>query len=323
MTAQQKTATIFGGTGFIGRYIVRELARMDYIVKVVSRVPEHAFFLKPYGKVGQIVPMLCDFNNQDSINSVIQGSSIVVNCIGILYQRRSGDFIRAHTEIPGMIAEACARRGVERLVHISALGADISSSRYARTKRNGEQAVLKAFPQATILRPSVVFGPEDHFFNMFAGMAKISPALPLIGGGRTKFQPVYVADVAAAAIAAIALPIIGYQTPQGKIYELGGPETMTMKGIYERIFLWTGNRRLMVPLPFWLAKIKAAFIQLIPPKPILTPDQVTSLRTDSIVSPEAPDFEDLGIRPTGVELIVPAYLERFRAGGRFSHCKSA
>jgi NADH dehydrogenase len=319
----QKIATIFGGTGFIGRYIVRELARMDYIVKVVSRVPERAFFLRPCGKVGQIVPMGCNFNDQNSIDSVIQGSDIVINCIGILYQRRRRDFIRAHIDIPGRIAHACARLGTERFVHISALGSGHSKSRYARSKRDGEQTVLKAFPQATILRPSVVFGPEDDFFNMFAGMARLLPVLPLIGGGRTKFQPVYVADIAASIVAAIVLPVIGSQSPGGKIYELGGPEIMTIKDIYERIFAWTGRRSLLMPLPFWLAKIEAAFIQFIPPKPLLTPDQVTLLQTDSVVSPEALGFEDLGIRPTGPELIVPAYLERFRPGGRFSDRKPA
>lgn len=323
MTLQQKTATVFGGTGFIGRYVVRELARMGYIVKAASRVPERAFFLKPCGWVGQVVPTFCDFRDQASIDSAIRGSQVVVNCVGILYQRRRHDFIRVHTDMPGMIAEACAREGVERFIHISALGVDKAASRYARTKHEGERKVLGAFPRATILRPSVVFGTEDGFFNMFACMARIFPALPLIGGGKTKFQPVYVADVAAAVVAVIALPAIGNQTPQGKIYELGGPEIMTMRDIYARVFSWTGRARAMMPIPFWVAKIDAAFLQMIPPRPILTPDQVTSLRTDSVVSPEALGFEDLGISPTGADLIVPVYLERFRAGGRFAERKAA
>jgi NADH dehydrogenase len=222
-----------------------------------------------------------------------------------------------------MIAQACASCGVERFVHISALGIDGAKSRYAQTKRSGEEAVLNAFPSATILRPSVVFGPEDNFFNMFAALAQFLPALPLIGGGKTRFQPVYVGDVATAALCALQLPTIGEQNPQGRIYALGGPEIVSFKEIYKRLFEWTGRERALIALPFWVARIGAFLLQMLPPRPLLTPDQVRSLETDSIVPQGAAGLEDLGIIPTGMTLIVPGYLERFRSGGRFSATKAA
>lgn len=323
MATNTKIVTIFGGTGFIGRYIVRELAKLGYIVKVASRVPERAYFLRTAGTVGQIVPMACNYKDPASIDAAIRGSQMVINCIGILYERRRGDFRRVHVDAADAIAKASARSGVLRLVHISALGIASSKSRYAKSKYEGELAVLKAFPNATILRPSVVFGPEDEFFNMFAGLARVLPALPLIGGGKTKFQPVYAGDVAAAVAAAVTLPVVEEQNPQGRIYELGGPEIVTLKDIYKRLMEWTGRSRMMVTLPFGVARVQAQCLRWVPPKPILTPDQVISLQTDSIVSPGAATLEDLGVRATGMGLIVPVYLERFRPGGRFAERKSA
>lgn len=323
MVPQQKIATVFGGTGFIGRYVVRELARAGYTIKIATRIPERAYFLKTAGTVGQVVPVLCDYRDVSSIASVVRGSDVVVNCIGILFEKRRGDFQRIHTGFPGMIAQACAAGGVDRLVHLSSLGADTGRSKYARSKLAGEAALHKAFPSAIILRPSVVFGPEDEFFNMFAGLARFLPVLPLIGGGRTKFQPVYAGDVAMAVMGALSLPGIGDQAPLGRIYELGGPEILTLRDVYQRLFLWTGRSRPLVTLPFMLARVQAFFLAQIPPRPILTPDQVTSLQTDTIVQPGMAGLDDLGVRPTGMELIVPAYLERFRAGGRFSACKQA
>jgi NADH dehydrogenase len=318
-----RIASVFGGTGFIGRYVVRELARAGYLVKVASRVPERAFFLKPAGTVGQIVPVACNYRDTVSIASVIRGSDLVINCVGILYEKKRGDFQRVHAGLPGMIAQACASTGVSRFVHLSALGVDRSASRYAKSKLEGERAVLSAFAAATILRPSVVFGPEDHFFNMFAGMARVLPALPLIGGGKTQFQPVYVGDVAAAVLAAAHQTGAAGSGSQGRVFELGGPAVMTFRQIYEMVFRYTGRRRMMVPLPFPVAMIDAAFLQYVPPRPVLTPDQVVSLKTDNVVTAGMPCLEDLGIRPTGVEQIVPAYLERFRSGGRFSDTKEA
>ena len=323
MNITTKTATIFGGTGFAGRYIVRELAREGYIVKVATRIPERAYFLRPYGSVGQIVPVLCAYNDPASIEAAVKGSDVVVNCVGILYERRRGDFQRIHTDLVKTIAEACARSGVTRLVHLSALAVERAQSRYAKTKLAGEKAIFAAFPNATILRPSVMFGEEDRFINLFATMAKFLPVLPLIGGGKTKFQPVYVGDVAHAVMAALTLPAQGSDNPQGGIYELAGPETLTFREIYERIFEWTGTRRCLIPLPFPLASLQAAFLQWIPPKPLLTPDQVTGLKTDNVMGADALGLDALGLVPTGMTLIVPPYLERFRKGGRFSTTKTA
>jgi NADH dehydrogenase len=319
----EKIATVFGGTGFVGRYIIRDLAKAGYRVKVATRVPERAYFLRPYGHVGQIVPFACNYRDPLSIASVVRGSDVVINCVGILYEKHRGDFQRVHANLPGLIAQACSSVGVKRLVHISALGVDQGLSRYAKTKREGEAALRKSFPTATILRPSVIFGPEDNFFNMFAAMAQFLPALPLIGGGKTRFQPVYVEDVAAAAVTAALQPGIGENTPQGKIYELGGPERFTLRDLYMLVFAQTGHSRTLISLPFGIAKILAAFLQLIPPHPLLTPDQVVSLKTDNVISSHALGLEDLGIRPTGLEQIVPSYMERFRSGGRFSDIKAA
>lgn len=323
MSISLKTATIFGGTGFVGRYIVRDLARAGYIVKIASRIPESAYFLRPYGTVGQVVPVYCDYKDAASIEQAVRGSDVVINCVGQLYERRRGDFQRAHVDTPKAIATACAENNVARLVHLSALGADRSQSRYAKSKLAGERAVQEAYPNATILRPSVIFGPEDRFFNLFAGLARFMPVLPLIGGGKTKLQPVYVGDVADAVMKSLLLPVVGLENPQGGIYELGGPETVTFKEIYQRIFTWTGHSRFMVSLPFCAAKLQAAFLQFVPPKPILTPDQVTLLKTDNVVSSDALGFAALGLTPTGMALIVPPYLERFRTGGRFSDTKIA
>ena len=188
-----KTATVFGGTGFIGTQIVRELAKKGWTVKVATRIPESAYFLRTCGVVGQVVPFACDYNESKSIAAAIHGADYVVNCIGLLYEKRKGDFERAHIDVPKDIAKACAKEGVERFVHVSSLGVN-ADSKYGKTKLEGEKAVTKAFPQATILRPSVVFGPEDEFFNMFASLSRVAPCLPLIGGGHTKFQPVFVGD---------------------------------------------------------------------------------------------------------------------------------
>lgn len=322
MSMTTKTATVFGGTGFVGRYIVRELARAGYLVKVATRIPERGYFLRPYGGVGQIVPLYCDDRDQASIDQAIRNADLVVNCVGILYERRRHDFQRIHVDLANSIAQSCARLGVVRLVHLSALGVDRAQSRYAKTKLAGEEKILAAFPLATILRPGIVFGEEDRFFNLFAGLAKFMPILPLIGGGKTMFQPVYVGDVARAVMAAATLPTHGADHPQGVIYELGGPDKLSFREIYQRIFEWTGTRRLLLPLPFALAKMQAWFLQFLP-NPVLTPDQVTSLKTDTVVSVDMPGLDALGVMPTGMALIVPPYMERFRKGGRFSDIKTA
>lgn len=322
MTIKHKIVTIFGGSGFIGRHVVKRLAAEGYTVKVATRIPEAANFLKTSGAVGQVVPVLCDYSDPASLREAMAGAQIVVNCVGILAQKRRNKFRRIHTELPGLIAEAAARENVERFVHISALGVDQSRSQYAQSKKTGEQAVWAACPWATILRPSVVFGMDDNFFNMFARLSRIAPVLPLIGGGKTKFQPVYVGDVAHAVMAAILLPPLGVADPRGKTYELGGPEIVTFREIYELVFKFTNRRRTLVRVPFWAAKIKAFFLSLLP-QPLLTPDQVENLKTDNVVGADALTLAHLGIVPTGMGLVLPAYLEAYRAGGRFADKKTA
>ncbi|QQG36347.1 MAG: complex I NDUFA9 subunit family protein [Micavibrio aeruginosavorus] len=322
MVSKRKIATVFGGTGFVGRHIVKRLATEGYTVKVATRVPERAYFLKPCGNAGQVVPVVCHYNDPASLREAIEGASIVVNCLGILFERRRSRFRRLHVELPGQIAEASAREGVERFIHISALGADRSRSRYALTKLEGENAVKAACPWATIMRPSVIFGPEDNFFNMFARLAQILPLLPLIGGGKTLFQPVYVGDAAQAIAVAALRPVDGGFDPRGKTYELGGPETVSFRQIYELLAKYTGRRRFMVPLPFCVAKIEAFFLSFLP-RPLLTPDQVESLKTDNVVSAGSLTLADLGVASTGMGLILPSYLETYRVGGRFANKKIA
>lgn len=322
MTLKRKIATIFGGTGFVGRHVVRRLAAEGYTVKVATRIPEHANALKTCGNVGQVVPFHCNYRDPASLREAIAGADVVVNCIGILFQKKKNKFSRLHAELPGQIADAAARENVARFIHISALGADQSKSKYAVSKLAGEQAVLKACPWATILRPSVVFGADDNFFNMFARLARITPALPLIGGGKTKFQPVFVGDVAQAVMAAILIPAVHEADPRGKIYELGGPDIVTLRQIYQIIMDCTGCKRLLIPVPFFLAKIKAVFLNLLP-KPLLTPDQVESMKVDNVVSPTALNLSHLGVGRTGMGLVVPGYLETYKVGGRFADKKTA
>jgi NADH dehydrogenase len=247
---------------------------------------------------------------------MVNGSFAVINCVGILYESRKSKFYAAHTELPRQLATACKRYGVERFVHLSALGVDQAKSDYAKTKRMGEEHIREILPSATILRPSVIFGPEDNFFNMFAKLAQVLPALPLIGGGQTKFQPVFVGDVADAVLRAV----MGSAEIRGKVYELGGPEILTLRQIYQRIFDETGMRCMLLPLPFFIARLQAWFLQKLP-TPLLTIDQVRSLETDSIVAPQAKILIDLGVTPTTLEVVLPTYLSRFRAGGKFAELK--
>ncbi|MDB5490982.1 MAG: NAD-dependent epimerase/dehydratase [Micavibrio sp.] len=318
MTLPYKTATVFGGTGFIGRYVVRELARLGYRVKVATRMPESAYFVRLYGTVGQIVPFQTNLRDAASIDAAVSGSEVVVNCVGILYQNRRSKFHRLHAEVPSMIAASCAKFGVARFVHLSAMGVDKALSQSGKTKLEGEKKVFEHFPAATILRPSAVFGPEDRFFNLFASLAQKLPVLPLVGGGRMKFQPVYVGDVAAAVIASVVRT-----DTSGGIYELGGPEVMSLRDVYNYVFKATGRTRALMPLPFALAKVEAFFLQMVPGCPLLTTDQVESLKTDNVASPYALGLADLGVGTTGMELIVPGYLERFRSGGRFAETRAA
>ena len=302
--------TVFGGSGFLGRHTVRALARAGWRIKVATRHPNSAFFLRPLGTVGQIDFVKCDVADADSVAQAVMGSSAVINLTGILFQ--SGQtFADVQAEGAAHIAQAAAAAGVGALVHVSAIGADADSdAQYAVTKAQGELAVREAFPNAVILRPSLIFGPEDGFFNKFAAMARFLPALPLIGGGRTRFQPVFVGDVAQAVLAALS-------RQDGRTYELGGPTIYSFKELMQLILRETGRKRVLVPLPFALASLKAMFLQLLP-NPLLTVDQVRLLRHDNVVSPTAAGLVDLGITPTSTEAVIPSYLWRYRAKGEYA-----
>lgn len=314
----QKTAVIFGGTGFIGRNIVKALAQRGFLIKVATRVPESAYLLKPLGDIGQINPIHCDYSDYNSIAEIAQGADYIINCVGILFERgKKRTFTHIHGDLAESIAAAAAVAKAKRLIHISALGADKASSAYAQSKRDGEERVRKAFPQATILRPSIVFGRDDDFFNKFAQMAQIMPFLPLIGGGHTKFQPVYVGDLAQAVLNIIDLPCHGEASPCGKIYELGGPDVLSFKGLFEEMFKYTQQPRSLVSMSFGLSKLNAMILSLLP-TPLLTTDQVESLKTDNIVNPEAAGFAALNIQPTALDTVLPDYLVTYRPGGRFA-----
>lgn len=319
MNLENKVATIFGGTGFIGRYIVARLARQGAIIKVVTRYPQSAYFLRQFGTVGQVVPVFCDYSDA-SIDAAVQGSDVVINCLGILFEKGQSSFENVHVNDAAKIASASAKYNVKRFVHISACGIEESKSKYAETKRRGEQAVHSAYPAATILRPSVVFGAEDNFFNIFAKLSLISPVLPLIMGGQTKFQPVYVGDVAAAVLKALTSADAGETSALGKTYELGGPEVLTFKEIFQRLFAQTGRKRILVSLPEGLARFKAAFFSVLP-KPPLTGDQITSLKSDNVVVRGSRTLGDLNITPTALDAVLPTYLVRYRKGGVFSEGK--
>lgn len=307
-----KVATVFGGSGFIGRQVVQKLAAAGYVVRIPTRDIDKAGILRTAGSVGQIVPMFCSLKKPEMIEAAVKGADVVINLLGILFETRRQKFDDIHHVAAGSIAKAASAAGVSRLVQISAIGADaLGTSCYARSKAAGEAAVREAFPAATILRPSIVFGPEDDFFNRFAGLTRVSPALPLIGGGTTKFQPVYVGDVADAVMAAITRA-----DAMGKTYELGGPRVASFKELLELMLKVTHRQRCLITLPFGIAKLKSYVLQFAP-NPMLTPDQVELLRKDNIVAEGALKLTDLGITPTAMEAILPAYLERFIPGGTF------
>jgi uncharacterized protein YbjT (DUF2867 family) len=310
--------TVFGGSGFLGRSVVRALCKRDYRVRVAVRRPELTGYLQPLGRVGQIHAVQANLRYPASVEAAMRDSDVAINLVGILAQSGAQTFDAVQAAGAGALAKAAAAAGA-RMVHVSAIGADEDSvSHYARSKAAGEKAVLAAVPSATIFRPSVVFGPEDQFTNRFAGLARLSPVLPLIGGGLTKLQPVYVGDVARA----IADAVDG-KTKEGATYELGGPEVLTMREIMKIILSIIQRRRMLVSLPFGLAKLQALFLQFAPGPLQLTPDQVELLRSDNIVSAtakaEARTLEALGIVPDSLEAIAPQYLWRFRKAGQFAH----
>ena len=318
MSFQYRVATVFGGSGFLGRYLVQRLARTGTLVRVASRRPSQAGWLRVMGTVGQITPIAVDVSRDDSVAAALKGSDFIVNLVGVLHESGRQTFDLCHVEGPARIARLAKAAGTSRLIHVSALGADPDSpSAYARSKAAGEKAVLEAFPEATVLRPSVIFGAEDNFFNRFATMAQFAPALPLIGGGTTRMQPVYVGDVVGAIMAALMDP-----ATRGQTYELGGPRVYTFRELLELMLSVTGRRKRMVELPWGMAARLGKILSLLP-NPPLTPDQVEMLKRDNVVSPGAKDLTALGITPTAAELILPVYLERFRIGGPFAGQRSS
>ena len=303
--------TVIGASGFIGRYAVRQLAAEGAVICACSRGARQAGFLRPMGDVGQVATFDVDIADERGLAAVVAGADAVVNAVGILYERGRQRFDLLHRQGPEALARLAKAAGVRHFVHISALSAASgAASAYARSKAAGEEAVRNAFPEAVILRPSLVFGPEDSFFNRFAAMARYAPVLPLIGGGHTRFQPVYVGDVAAAIAA-----VLGRGDAAGGTYELAGPAVFELRQLFALMLHVIGRKRLLLPLPFGLAGIMAAFLEWLP-NPPLTRDQLRLLRSDTVAHAGAPGLAELGIAPTALELVLPSYLDRYRRGGR-------
>ncbi|MCO6387287.1 complex I NDUFA9 subunit family protein [Aliihoeflea sp. 40Bstr573] len=308
--------TIIGGSGFVGRYVVRALAKRGYRIRVVSRNPNTAHHLQPLGNVGQIHAVRGNLRNRASIDKAVEGAGWVINLVGILSESGTQTFNAVQAAGARMAAQA-ARDAGARFIQMSAIGTDANSrSDYARTKAQGEAGVFAVLPDAIVFRPSIIFGPEDGFFNRFAAMARLSPALPMIGGGDTKFQPVYVGDVAEAFARAVDGQVEG-----GKVYELGGPEALSFRDCMKLMLKIIDRKRLFVPIPWKIAELQGAILGRLP-KPLLTRDQVELLKTDNVVSPQAEDegrtLEGLGIRPQAMEAILPTYLWTYRAAGQFT-----
>jgi uncharacterized protein YbjT (DUF2867 family) len=314
-TPMETLVTVFGGSGFVGRHVVRALARRGYRIRVAVRRPDLAGHLQPLGRVGQIHAVQANIRYPDSMVAAVRDAAVVINLVGILYERGGQRFDAVQTEGAEAVARAAVGMGA-RLIHGSAIGAEENSpSRYAQSKAAGERAVLATLPSAVITRPSIMFGPEDNFFNRFASLARLSPFLPLIGGGQTRIQPVFVGDVAAA----IADAVDGKAKP-GTVYELGGPDILTFRQLMTYVLTTIERHRLLLPIPFALAKLQAAVLQFLP-KPPLTPDQVELLKTDNVVSQaanaEGRTLAAFGIKPTAIATVVPSYLWRFRKTGQF------
>jgi uncharacterized protein YbjT (DUF2867 family) len=307
-----KLVTVFGGSGFLGRHIVRALANDGWRIRVAVRRPNSAHFLRPAGRVGQIQIVKANVLDGAAVLAALEGAEAAINLVGILSERGRQMFDAVHAGAAANIARAAVQQGTSRLLHVSAIGISPSAkAHYLRSKAEGEARVREAFAAATVFRPSLVFGPEDDFFNRFAWLARLSPFLPLIGGGKTRFQPVYVGDIARAAVTALR-----EGATAGKTYELGGPEVMSFRQVLELVLKVTHRRRMLVPIPFGLARVQAAFLGMLP-NPLLTLDQVRMLETDNVVAPGALTLSDLGIMPEAAEAIIESYLWRFRKEGQF------
>lgn len=319
-----KLVTIYGGSGFVGRYIARRMAKQGWRVRVAVRHPNDAIFVKPYGVVGQVEPVLCNIRDDASVRAVMQGADAVVNCVGILNTSGKNTFDSVQADGAARVARIAADLGVGQLVHLSAIGADAASdSDYARTKAAGEAAVLAAYPAAVILRPSIIFGNEDGFFNRFASMARLGPVLPVVGAN-TRFQPVYVDDVAQAAVKGI----LGQAAPG--VYELGGPDVETFRGLMQRMLRVIQRRKLVVGIPFFMARIMAGLLDFVQfasggliSNGMITRDQVRNLGRDNVVAPGAKGLADLGIVPTAMDGVLPEYLWCFRPSGQYAAIKNS
>ena len=312
MQNNQKIICLFGGGGFLGKHLMRQLTRLDYRVKVATRNPYLKGYLKPLGDPGQIELFKINIFNSEDLKQVLKNCDFAINLVGILHETRKQKFSQIHSQFPYLLSNLCNEIGINNLIHVSALGIkEKHLSRYIQSKLQGEKNIQENFKPSVILRPSVIFGPEDKFLNTFASIAQFSPVLPLIGGGKTKFAPIYVGDVAKAIVKALDL-----NNSEPKIYELGGPENYSFKELMEILLTEIKKKRFLVPVPFGFAKFQSYFLQMMP-NPLLTPDQVELLKHNNIVSGDYPTLKDLGITGTAVQSILPKYIYRFRAGGQF------
>ena len=312
MQNNQKIIAIFGAGGFIGKYLIRELTKLEYRIKIATRNPYLKGYLKPLGNPGQIELFKTNIFNSEDVNRVLENCDLAINLVGILYETRKQKFNHVHSQFPYLLSNLCNEMGIKNLVHISALGIkERHPSYYMQSKLQGEKNIKDNFKSSVILRPSIVFGPEDKFFNTFASIAQFSPFLPLVGGGKTKFAPIYVGDVAKAIVKAIEL-----NNSEPKIYELGGPKNYSFKELMEILLIEIKKKRLLIPIPFGVAKFQSYFLQMMP-NPLLTPDQVELLKHNNIISGDHPALKDFGITGTSIQSILPKYIYRFRTGGQF------
>ena len=312
MQNNQKIIAIFGAGGFLGKHLMRELTKLDYRVKVATRNPYLKGYLKPLGSPGQIELFKTNIFDQESVKQVLKNCDLAINLVGILYETRKQKFNQIHSQFPHLLSNLCNELGTKNLIHVSALGVrERHTSQYMQSKLQGEKNIQDNFKPSVILRPSVVFGPEDKFFNTFASIAQFSPVLPLIGGGKTKFVPIYVGDVAKAVVKTLDL-----NNSEPEIYELGGPKNYSFKELMEILLIEIKKKRFLIPIPFGMAKFQSYFLQMMS-NPLLTPDQVEILKYNNIVSGDYPTLKDLGITGTAIQSILPKYIYRFRTGGQF------
>ena len=310
---KQKIATIFGASGFIGRHLIRSLTEKDFRIIAATRSPYLYGYLKPLGNPGQIDLEKVNLFEEENLRTLIKNSDVVINLVGILYENKKQKFENIHVKFPALLTKLCNEQNIKKLVHISALGInETANSQYMQSKLKGEKNILNNFNRSVILRPSIIFGPEDKFFNQFAALAEFFPALPLIGGGLTYFQPIYVGDVVKSIVT-----ILEKEEINKNIYELGGPQTFTFKELMEILLKQIKKKRFLVPIPFLFAKFQAKILQLLP-KPLLTTDQVEMLKYDNIVTNKYPTLKDLKISPKTLESVLPDYIWRFRKGGQFA-----